>query len=121
MSAATRRVVSQPTKSMYIGHSVTTIAGKPSEPLRKVTATEEIAIARSSHGPLHSTRLRPSHGQRCGKLPCVRIPVVLHSADQALLERWRWVVHWSLVQRRVVQRREISTASWLRFRIVHGC
>ena len=44
------------------------------------------------------------------------LPVLLRSADQALLERWRWVVYWSLVQRRVVQRREISTASWWRFR-----
>src|SRR5438067_6320196 len=51
MSAATRRVVSQPTKSTYIGHSVKTIAGKPGEPLRKVKATEEIATARSSSCP----------------------------------------------------------------------
>src|SRR5438309_957579 len=51
MSAATRRVVSQPTKSTYIGHSVKTIAGKPGEPLRKVKATEEIATARSSSYP----------------------------------------------------------------------
>ena len=122
MSAATRRVVSQPTKSTYIGHSVKTIAGKPGEPLRKVKATEEIATAEVAHAPLHSTRLRPSHGQRCRKLPCVRIPVVLplpvllRPADEALLERWRWFVQWSLVQRR-----EVSTASWRRFRVVHGC
>src|SRR5437773_8253057 len=51
MSAATRRVVSQPTKSTYIGHSVKTIAGKPGEPLRKVKATEAIATARSSSCP----------------------------------------------------------------------
>jgi hypothetical protein len=67
--------------------------------------------------PVASTRLWPSHGQRCRKLLCVRIPLVLplplllHPADQALLERWRWVVQWRVV-RRVVRRREVSAAAW---------
>jgi len=46
----------------------------------------------------------------------VRIPVVpplpllLHPADQALLEWWRWVVQWRVV-RRFVRRREVSAAA----------
>ena len=128
MSAATRRVVSQPTKSTYIGHSVKTIAGKPGEPLRKVKVTEEIATARSSSCPaaqhLSTAIARPAVPQtalRADPAVVLPLPVLLRPADEALLESWRWVVQWSLVQRRVVQRREVSTASWRRFRVVHGC
>ena len=93
--------------------------------VRMYSGRRVFAVA-SAHVPLHSTRLWPSHGQRCRKLPCVRIPVVLplplllHPADQALLERWRWVVQWRVV-RRFVRRREVSAAARRGGRLVHGC
>jgi len=93
--------------------------------VRMYSGRRVFAVA-STHVPLHSTRLWPSHGQRCRKLPCVRIPVVpplpllLHPADQALLEWWRWVVQWRVV-RRFVRRREVSAAARRGGRLVHGC
>src|SRR5438105_15236269 len=125
MSAATRRVVSQPTKSTYIGHSAKTIAGKPGEPLRKVKATEEMATARSSSCPAAqhpSTAIaRPAVPQTALRADPVvpPLPVLLRPADEALLERWRWFVEWSLVQRRVGQWRRGSGGSVRRLRGRH--
>src|ERR1035437_5197827 len=70
------------------------------------------ALVASEHGPVHSTRPRSSHVERCRQLPRVRrpvlVPVLLLQPAPAVPDRRRRAVRRRVVQWRVVRRREVA-------------